>query len=364
MSRAELSRKLGLSKSTCSLLVDELLSKKLVTELGKDKSSGGRKPTLVDLNYYAGVAVGLKIMIDRISGVLIDLSGKVTCSDEIHISPHSRVDEYYEKTLEIINRLIHNNDKIADREIYGVGISMGGRINYDAGVLIESSILHWHNEAFARNIEAKIGLPVFLENDVNTFAWGENHFGHGKNYSNYVCISIGQGIGAGIIINNQIYKGSHHGAGEFGHMKIAHQKDLRRCSCGEYGCLEAYASTPALLKEATLKYGERVNMEALLKKASEKDGRALEIFQNAAQYLGLGIANLVNIFDPEVVLIGGEGTAYTEYITDEVQRVLSENIVYDLANEIPVVFLPYEADMWSRGTAAMVLMEHLQIAFE
>ncbi|MEX2444852.1 MAG: ROK family transcriptional regulator [Alkalispirochaeta sp.] len=364
LSRAELSRKVGVSRSTCSSLVDELLRHQLVIELGKDRSSGGRRPTLVNINYHAGQAIGIKVMADSIVGALVDLTGGIVNHNSRTFDTDGGHEACVAAIVDLAQELSGGNDASADREpIIGIGIGMGGRIDYQSGTLIESSVLPWKDVPLASLVAAETGVPVYLENDVNTFALGENHFGQGKSHRDYLCLSIGRGIGAGIVIDGRLYKGAHHGAGEFGHTKLIHGADARRCSCGEYGCLEAYASTPAIVAEAGRRFGREITVEELSEMARAGDSVAVEIFGEAGTVLGIGISTLINMLDPELVLIGGEGTAYSDLMQSAVEKSIATNTVYSLAEEIPVRVLPYQADMWARGLATVVMMERLQVTF-
>ena len=364
LSRAELSRNVGISRSTCSSLVDELLRNQLVVELGKDRSSGGRRPTLVHINYRGGQAIGIKVMADSIVGALVDLTGRIVS----HSSRAFEADGGYEACVAAIVDLVREisgstDEPAAPEPIIGIGIGMGGRIDYQSGTLIESSVLPWKDVPLASLVAAETGVPVYLENDVNTFALGENHFGQGKSHQDYLCLSIGRGIGAGIVIDGHLYKGAHHGAGEFGHTKLIHGAEARRCSCGEYGCLEAYASTPAIVAEAKRRFGRELSVEELSEIARSGDPAAVEIFREAGTVLGIGISTLINLLDPELVLIGGEGTAYSDLMQEAMRASIAASTVYSLAEEIPVRMLPYQADMWARGLATVVMMERLQVTF-
>lgn len=394
LSRAELSRKVGLSRSTCSLLIDELLDNQLVVELGKDRSSGGRRPTLVDINYQAGRAIGIKVMATSIAGALVDLTGGVLRRADRSFSAEDGHEGCIAAICSLTEELaqgvaeapaaaaagrhggagsdggsglpsIDDHGAAGDGAppILGIGIGMGGRIDYESGTLLESSVLPWTELPLAKLVAERTGIPVYLENDVNTFALGENHFGLGKAHSNYLCISIGRGIGAGILVEDRLYKGAHHGAGEFGHTKLIYGSEARRCSCGERGCLEAYASTPAILAEAERHFGSGVSIEGLMERARSGNANAATLFEDAGRFLGLGLSTLVNLFDPEVILVGGEGTVYADFIEQSLKQSLRENTVYNLAEEIPIHFLPYEPDMWARGLATVVMMERLQVAF-
>lgn len=361
-SRAELSRKVGLSRSTCSFLVEELLQRDLIREGGKADSSGGRKPVLVDLNYDAGKAIGIKIMAGSITGALVDLSGRALKIREKTLTDGALFEDYIAEIIEIVKLLSGDlNEENETDNVIGIGIGMGGRIDYQKGILIESSILPWKNKAIAEIISEKTGLPVYLENDVNTFTLGEKHFGVGKTYSNYVCITIGQGIGAGMIVDGVLYKGGHHGAGEFGHIKIVHHETSRICSCGEHGCLEAYSSTPAMLDTAEKEFGRKVGLNELMEMAEKGNSQAKKIFSDAGYFLGLGLSNIINFFDPEIIFIGGEGTVYADYISETVNKAVQENCVYHIDELIPITYLPYESDLWVRGLATMVMIERLEI---
>jgi len=363
LSRAALSRETGLSRSTCSILVDELLSKNLVVEKGKDASSGGRKPMLIDLNYDAGKAIGVKVMHDQVVGALVDLRGTPVVESRMDVELGSPVETYVRAIGDLVDELLPRA-AAEGHEVIGVGIGMGGRIDYREGILLESSILGWHRVPLVEMLEERLSLPIYLENDVNTLAIGERHFGRGKEFGSFACISIGQGIGAGFITGGRLLKGSHHGAGELGHTKVVASGDGIRCSCGERGCLEAYASTPAILARLLEETGRTYTAEDISRLAASGDSAVLDALHAAGHYLGVGIANVINLFDPEAILLGGEGTAYAEYLLAALTEAVVANTVYELAADIPIVTLEYSQDMWVRGLATIVMMEQLQLTFE
>lgn len=357
LSRAEISRMLKISRSASSSLVEELLKQNLVTELEKGESSLGRKPILLDVNYQAGNAVGIKINIDSISAALVGLDGEMKRELVIDYQASDGPESCIKQIIHAVETL-----KLDTRfPLVGIGIGMGGRIDYERGIFLESSILPWKDVPIAKRIEEQLSLPVYLENDVNTFAVGENFFGKGKAYSNYLCISIGQGIGVGIIINNQLYKGAHHAAGEFGHTKSFLPEHNRVCSCGERGCLEARVGTPAILQRAMESMGKSVNLQQLVEMAAKGNPEVVGLFKDVGQELGESISNLITLFDPEIILIGGEGAVYSSYIKQTMIESIRSNSVYRLGEEIPVEFIEYHPELWTRGVATLVLMERLGI---
>lgn len=362
LSRAEISRSTGLSRSTCSLLVDRLLEDKLVMEVGKDESSGGRKPVLLELNYHAGLAVGVKVLEDGIQAVLAGPDGLVIETCEIVLIPESLQDAYVSGIIDVVENLMTYQDKSDDsRPVLGIGIGIGGRIDYDAGVLLESSILPFDNLPLGALLESRFGIPVYLENDVNTFAIGEKYLGEGRPYRNFLCLSIGRGIGVGIIVDNKLYRGSHHGAGEFGHMKMMLGPDAPKCTCGQSGCLEALASDPAICRLVRERTSESPDIKEIRKRAAAGDRICLNAMEEAGSYLGLGISNLINLFDPEIIIIGGEGTAGSEFLIPSMKEQITKNTAYGLHKGIEIIHLDMDDHLWTRGVATLVFREVYRI---
>ena len=357
VSRASLSRITGLSRSTCSILVDQLISEGLICETGKDESSGGRKAILLKMNYEGGRAIGLKLMKNRVAGALVDLSGKIIEVKSEDISENINESELMEIILSVVRFFIVYEQKHYKGKIFGIGIGIGGKIDFHKGILIESSILSLKQIPIGAILEEKTGIPVFLENDVNAFTLGEKYFGEGQDFSNFLCVSLGSGIGAGVIINDVPYRGSHHMACEFGHMRISENDTAKNCNCGKTGCLEAYASDGAIedfYKEISNK---NISIEQIIQLAEAGDKEALKSFSIAGSYLGTGISTLINLFDPETLIIGGEGVVYYKFMKDEVNRSLKENIVYGLFDEINIKPVSYDDNLWVRGVATLVVRE-------
>jgi predicted NBD/HSP70 family sugar kinase len=359
LSRAELSRTLHISRSASSSLVDELLQQELVIELEKGSSAVGRKPILIDVNYQAGKAIGVKIGKDTLSCALVGLTGELERKMSVEYNSSMSAQSCIDTITDVVGEL----QKSTEFPILGLGVGMSGRIDYQRGIFIESSIVPWKHIELASRLERSCGIPVYLENDVNTFALGQNFFGLGKRYTNYACISIGQGIGTGLIMENQLFKGSHHAAGEFGHTKISTADDAHLCSCGNRGCLESYAATPALLEQAAIINGSPLSMDAMIEMGNRGNSQIQALFARAGYYIGIALSNLLNLFDPEIVLIGGEGAKYAHFMIKAIRESVSERTVYGLGNEIPIEVIEYESDLWVRGVAAMVLMERMGIAF-
>jgi N-acetylglucosamine repressor len=357
ISRASISRVTGLSRSTCSIIVDELISEGLVLETGKDESSGGRKAILLKLNYEGRRAIGIKVMQSSITAALVDLSGRIIEMQSEVISPDCSELDFLGSLLKLVNFLISYEKNETNEIIFGIGIGIGGKIDSKNGVLLESSILRLKNIYIGKTLEDKTGIPVYLENDVNAFTIGEKYFGAGKNYNNFLCISLGQGIGAGIIIDDLLFRGSHHIAGEFGHIRITDREDSLFCTCGKKGCLEAYAADKAIQDYYRDITGSEVSIERVVALAEQGEAPAKKAFGKAGSYLGTGISTLINLFDPETIIIGGEGASYYKYMRNEVARTIKENVVYGLSDEIEIKPVLFDDNLWVRGVAALVVRE-------
>jgi predicted NBD/HSP70 family sugar kinase len=210
-------------------------------------------------------------------------------------------------------------------------------------------------------LQAKLRIPVYIENDVNTLTLTERWFGHGQGVDNFLTVTVGRGVGLGIVVNGQFYRGQTGGAGEFGHTVI--DPDGPLCDCGKRGCLEAYVGDPGLVRAAQEavaagKLSDPVrDLDDLLALAKRGDPGALRIFKRAGRILGLGIANLVNLFNPKTIIISGEGTREGDFLFPVMKESIHQNTMPGLFNPDTVVIAPWGDDAWARGAAGLVLRE-------
>jgi len=363
ISRIEISRRTGLSRSTCSAICEIMIAQNLISETGKSISSGGRKPVLLELNIHAGIVIGLKLMEGEIIGAVVNLGGEVLMKKHIQVPRHLEPEIYMDDLKVFIQELISSSQTLAgakssgNQKVLGIGVGMSGRIDSANGILLESSILEWKHVHIGNVLEEHFGTPVYLENDVNTFAIGEKFFGVGKPYSNYLCVTVGEGIGLGIVLQGSLYRGHHHGAGEFGHIKIAYGEESPICSCGKKGCLEAFASDNAIVRYVLKQTGRNLSIEKLTELAEKGDTVCQEAFVLAGRYLGAGISTLINLFDPEALIIGGERAGAAHLFMDGMKEVVAENTVYELAKDIDIHVLQPDTDHWVRGVATLAIKE-------
>ncbi|MDX9915948.1 MAG: ROK family transcriptional regulator [Sphaerochaeta sp.] len=357
VSRAELSRLTGLTRSTCSVICDRMLTQGIIIENGTIESTGGRPSIALQINNRAASVLGLKMMEGHIAAATVDLGGNIIIKHSQSIEPDLSSDAYLKRFEAFVTAIItQHNTAFPLIPMLGIGIGVGGRVSSD-GVLLESSVLGWRNVALKQRLQERFALPVHIENDVNTFAIGEKFFGSGQLFDNFLCLSVGEGIGLGIVVNGKLLAGSHHGAGELGHTRVSYEPDSPRCACGKRGCLEAFASDAAVGQRYFARTGKKLGIDALLAAAEAGDEDARTVFSQMGTYLGIAVSSLVNLFDPEAVIIGGERTNAASHFMKDLRRAFEENTVYDLAREVQLIVLEPSNDEWIRGVAALAIGE-------
>jgi glucokinase-like ROK family protein len=359
ISRTDIARRTGLSAATITGITTDLIEDSLVFEKEQGDSSGGRRPILLALNPDGGFVVGLKVTEEHVTGALTNLETTVIEKQTIPISDKS-LDRVISSIVDVVRKL-EDQASIKQQNLFGVGIGLAGIVDADRGVLRDSPIFGWHEVPLVDLLQSRLKVPVFIDNDVNTFTLTEQWFGKGQGVDNYLTVTVGRGIGMGIVVNGQLYQGVKGGAGEFGHTVI--DPDGPICDCGKQGCLETYASDPALVRAAQRSFenGE-INkvvesIEELQALAEEGNVGAQSIYAAAGEKLGRGIANLINIFNPELIIIGGEGVRAGDLIFEHMRSSIAKNVMPGLAKDTEIKIELWKDDAWARGAAGLVLRE-------
>ncbi len=369
ISRAAIAKHTGLSRSTCSLIADDLLQRNLIREIGKDKSSGGRRGVLLTMNYDAGVTVGARLLADSVDCAVVSLRGDVLKHRSTAISYHADVDTYINVLCRAVSETIEEYHAVSPgMPVFGIGLGLSGLVDSASGESVASSILQWDHIPLASRAQEQLKLPVYIDNDVNTFALGELWFGHGRGVDSFLCVTVGEGIGLGVVINGAIYSGSHHGAGEFGHTRISDDPQAPRDALGIQGSVEAFSADPAVCAylEQQIRQGAsslleaqsgEISIDQAAEAARRGDALALEAFNRAGKYLGIGIANLISLFDPEMIILGGEGCAVRDLWQPAMEETVREQAAYGLHRRVRWKSVEFDDDLWVRGIASLVLKE-------
>lgn len=370
ISRKDITQISGLSPATVSGITSALIDLGLVHEIGEAEETGraGRRAVLLRLNPHAGYVVGVKLAVHTISSVLTDLDANVLHFVE-HMLPDGDLtaapfnpDATIQATIAVVENLL-SIAHIEPRRLLGIGVGVNGIVDADAGVSNMAPHFGWRNVPLAAPLAAHFGVPVHLENDSRTLTIAEQWFGSGREVDHFIAVTVGYGIGAGVVANKQLYRGAVGGAGEFGHITL--QEDGPLCSCGKRGCLESFAAVPAIFRqiEAALAAGESsvltesqpLTLEAVAQAAHAGDAVAQRVVATAGRWLGLGLVSLVNILNPELIVVNGEAVSLGRPYFEPMEAALREHVFDGLADLLRIITEPSGNEMWARGAACVAL---------
>ncbi|REK75127.1 ROK family transcriptional regulator [Paenibacillus paeoniae] len=344
LSRAKISELTGLNKATVSNLVQDLINSNLALEIGTGESSGGRKPVMLLFNGQAGYAIGIDLGVNYIRGVLTDLEGALIAETNLTLK-NQQQDFVLDKLVHCISTLIDKAPESA-YGIVGIGVGVPGIVD-DHGTMFFAPNLKWGQLELQRMLEDKFNLPVTIDNEANAGAQGEQNYGAGRGVAHQIYVSVGIGIGTGIILNNELYKGASGFSGELGHLSIEYKG--KRCSCGNDGCWELYASENALLQMA-----EPLGFDSLddmLQAAQEGNEEVRALFSSVGDFLGIGISSIVNIFNPELVIIGNRMSRAKLWLEEAIQASVARRTLPHHRNKLRILFAELQEQSAVRGAA-------------
>lgn len=356
LSRARISEMTGLNKATVSNLVAELQAEQLVLEAGPGESSGGRKPLILHFNATAGYVVGMEVRVKQLAAVLCDLNGSVLREMEVPLIQHD-----FEYVLREMKKIIAALIAEAPPAVYGVvgiGVAVPGMVD-EHGTVLFAPNLAWEMIPLQELLEEHFSLPVIIDNEANSGAFGELNFGRGEDVRHLLYISAGSGIGSGIIIGGELYKGSRGYAGETGHMCI--EAEGIPCSCGSRGCWELYASEKAYDLAMGIPAFQTRELVAM---AAQGNAAARQQFEGIGTYLGIGLTNLINSFNPELIVIGGTLSEAKAWLEAPMQQVVTQRTLPFHKQQLEIAFstLGIRAAMIGAGfSAAMHFLGHARV---
>ncbi|MCV2888353.1 ROK family transcriptional regulator [Ruegeria aquimaris] len=370
--RIELADLTGISRATVTTITAEFLMDGLVEEVARDEgepdSRRGRPRVDLKIRGAAHLVAGVKISHHKLSLVLLDFEGEQLAAEECDLPAPVNAPEVLAKAIrDAVTHLATVAGRRAD-EVSGVGIGIAGIVEANDG------FVHWSPSLSARNVEfgalltRTLGVPCFIDNDANLVAVAEHAFGLGREHSDFLVVTIESGVGLGMVIGGALYRGTRGCGAEFGHTKV--QLNGALCRCGQRGCLEAYVADYALLREATLVSGQDATadpakrVETLLDAARAGDATARSIVERAGQIFAMGLANLVNIFDPELIILAGEQMQFDHLYSDAVIEAMRKSIVQVDKAPPEVVVHKWGDLMWARGAAAYALDKVSELALE
>ncbi|MER1987903.1 MAG: ROK family protein [Solibacillus sp.] len=360
VSRSEIIEETGLKKATVANLVTELLEEQLVLEDGKDQSTGGRRSQLLRFHQNAGFALGIDIGVNYLHGVVVNLKGEIIFEQLQPVYTIQR-ENYLQNVLALID-VLQKNVPISPYAIIGLGVAVPGSI-YQDGTIMNAPNLHWENFDFHHFLQQHIDYPFYISNEANAGAYAGYVVEYHKEIPNLLYVSIGVGLGVGIVIDHTIYLGAQGFSGESGHMII--QMNGRLCKCGRKGCWEAYASEYALIREATYLLKEHdLSLEKLINLAENGHADVLQLFADIGYHIGLGMTNLIHTFNPEKIIIGNRMTLAQKFIAPSIEEAIRSNTMPFHLDALSIDYSSLKQHSIVLGAAAFIIDRFIQLPFE
>jgi|YNPNPStandDraft_1061719.scaffolds.fasta_scaffold32857_1 glucokinase-like ROK family protein len=371
VSRAAIARRTRLSRSTVSSIVSELLEANLVHEVGRGRSSGGRRPILINLNYSAGYVVGVDLGATHIIVLVANLNGDVIARREADFSVAVGPDAGLNQIADAVRQCLADAGISLER-VLGVGMGVPGPVEYAEGRVVAPPIMPgWHGVALRDRLARELGVPVYVDNDANLGALSEHCHGAGRGYANLAYIKVGTGIGCGLILGGQLYRGESGSAGEIGHVTI--DENGPPCKCGSYGCLESMAGGPAIALRAqqAIRAGQATSLAAIqplesitardVALAAQKgDKLAQQLFAEAGRHIGVALASLANLLNPGLIIIGGGVAQAGRLLLDPIRKTLEQRALQPVAQSTRVVQSVVGRDASALGAVDLALQEVFQ----
>ncbi|MBI3243714.1 MAG: ROK family transcriptional regulator [Chloroflexi bacterium] len=369
-SRADLAATTGLNKTTVSSLVAELISAGLAREIGQAISAGGRPAVLLELNPDAGYIIGAELGVWFIKIVLTDFRATVLWRQQIPLQPGEDSETAVNQLIDLAREAVEIAEQ-AGQKVFGMGLGMHGLVDVRSGTLLFGPNFGWRDTPVRRRLEEVFPFPIFADNDAKASAIGEHYFGVAQHVDNFIYVIANVGLGAGIWLGGQIYRGATGSAGEVGHTTIL--PDGLLCKCGNHGCWETLVSQQALMDrlQAAVAAGSPtclplrdgrltdLTIPIIVEAAKSGDALVLQVLEETGRYLGIGIANLINTFNPSVVVFGGTLSQAAEFLLPSIQQVVAERSMPWPRAAVQILVAAHRFDSCVMGGVALVLHDML-----
>lgn len=356
ISRADVSRRTGLTRTTVSDVVEDLLAEGLALEVGRGPSTGGKAPILLQVDDNARQLIGIDLGGDVFRGATVNLRGEMVQRIEVPAGD-SDGEAALERAFDLIDQLLAS---ASNQPILGIGIGAPGLIDTAHGTVIQAVKIDWRHVPLGALVRERYALPVYVANDSQVAALAEHVFG-GPRTSSVAVVRVGRGIGAGLILDGTLFQGDGSGAGEIGHIVIV--EDGKPCRCGNRGCLETVASTRALLDSLV---DRRVGVRSIEEAATAfaaGDPRVGEAVMDAGRYLGTALAAIVGIVNVSRIVLVGPMTTFGEAWLDEVRRAVARHALPLMAHATAIEIGRLDDNAVLLGASALVLTREFGLFF-
>lgn len=349
LSRSQLALRSGLSKATISGITRDMLAAGLLSEAQAIAGSGQGRPSVkLTLRAEAAYFVGISLITAPARMVLINLLGEIIARSEFTLTNNP---EQLSENIQLALPMLFNQGNISPEQVLGLGVTLSGFVDENQANCVQSALLGWRNVPLAQLIQQAVGLDVFIENDAKALAVSEKLFGRARNLKNFILLSHGDGIGSATFIHGALYRGAHGGAGEIAHCTI--EAGGSPCRCGKRGCLDTIASLIAIKEQARNQQLAAASLPELERLAMNGSTAALTILHRAGNALGLAIANLIQINDPETVLIAHQPGAFDGLLNTVVRQAVESHVLPGFAGKTPLIPFTLADDSWAQAAASV-----------
>ena len=367
LSRAELAVRTGLNRSTISSIIDGLIEMGFVHETVRQDPKIGRPGMLLQLNPEGGFAVGIELGVDFITVVATNFVAQVLWRIRTPIHPGDPQIAILEQAEQTISQALVHGRSLGLRPL-GIGAGVPGLVDARQGKLVFAPNLKWVDVPVRLMWMRRFDLPVFVENEANCAALGEFFYGVAHGVNNFVYLKTDVGLGGGILLDGHVFRGADGFGGEIGHMTLYEGGEV--CGCGRRGCWETYVSSPKVVERVRRKLSEgaqsvmsqfvgndlgQLTIDVLVQAARQNDPLALQELQEVGRHLAVGVANLINVFNPEMVVLGGELSPCGPWLIPVIDAYLQENILPPLRESIRLEVSSQGLDASVIGAVALVL---------
>lgn len=367
ISRVEIAELTGQSRALVTNITAHLLEEKLIyVREVQVRTDRGRKREMLAINPKAAYVVGVKLSSYRVSVAVTDMQADVKSSVIVPVHTQERSVGFVADLIEDGIRHCVRKIGLTLKGISGIGIGLPGFIDSQTGKCYWSPLYEKEkrNTSLKKMIESRFDIPTYIENDTNTVTLAHQWFGEGRGHDNFLVVTIEDGVGMGIVVNRQLYRGTQGFAAEFGHVVI--KPNGVSCRCGKKGCIEAYASNFSIVDTVRQAIdqgswywpdGQELTFDAIVTQAKKGAEIPKEILAQAGDYLGKGMACLIQIFNPSRIIISGDGVKAGEPMFRPMRQAIEENVNKDLYSAVEIVIHKWQDTDWARGAASLVLQE-------
>jgi predicted NBD/HSP70 family sugar kinase len=361
--RADITRALGISPGSATTLTADLIASGHLREIEGEhrESARGRPRVALEVVPEAAYVIGIKLSFSRHTAVLSDFAGNVIADTSLASGEHRRpVAQALDEIALLIKKLL-NATGTHERQVSAVGVGLPGMIDHATGTVVWSPLVEAPGDDFAVGFARHFSAPLLLDNDANMLTLSELWFGQGRAQSDFAVVTVERGVGMGLVLRNQLYRGAHGMGLELGHTKV--QLDGALCRCGQRGCLEAYVADYALLREAPTALGQAFDpaqtteqtLATLLEKAASGHAASSAIIRRAGRYLSLGLSNVVQLFDPELLILSGQRMQQDYFCADEMMDRMMKLSLTEGRKPFRVAVNDPDDLVWARGASALAL---------